>query len=1142
MASWDDFADQRIALEALGYVYNGPVLESSETRDIFIARDLWNDDDPAKVPLLTSVTSFTGPVGKGTKNTDRKIYADFEFKEEAKYFKRPHHPFSETVHVRSHGEVDRHFSEMMAAVERCGKPLVAVGFDTEGKDATAQFALVIDDCFAKGKTFKKHVVVQLRSSKKGCCVCDDGVPGKLIEFMQLKSLVFVGKDIMKDVEDMMKGLGLSVDDCQSLKYIELDQLFDTAYNYAMGPHSLLRWLNEMQEYDVNPLGKLSLKHLYAFGRPGWMLGKNERFRDDRSNWMEKRGSLRKEDIEYAIMDAEAGRVTLNGICALLGLRWEHFVRVVGLDPRTFFCPAILSIAEAYAGKRDPNGLGKIEEYEYGELLINVDRVQEAVEVLTTTVRRWRLKGELARLCLKYLRVGTKHVVAFKEVSSCCFVKSRSFGTAGAAVTDVATTSDTTPTAEPVLPVELPAVNSASIVAGVPMDVDLPDVDAASVFVGAPKEVTVPEVEKNADKGEVDTVVEEYLNELLGQIEDDGLVSEVEQSICAGESSNAIQLDDSSSISLESTSLPPPPPLNTLPLPSLPSTSSTPSSLPLPSLRTPNRPSSPIRAPTRRRCTTGVAASRGLQAPVMRIVEHHVDAVVDTLMKDKRTYIRAVIRRLSADVYTETADNCVRAIRKLRDRRCSSAEMSLIVREMKLLFHGESLHHFALRVISEDPFGYGRLAAASKVRYFAISSFILVDAIFAERRDGDALKFMVRQFRKVKIMEVVDCVAMHFRDRGAVLNIMRGKECFVGYDVVDPDAKWTVRRIRKFIVEVCNVAQISPPPAAKIVFLYDALMPTVDAFLRGETEEDDFFQLCNNIAADDPSHFERCVDYVATRCPSLAAYLATRGGLVSRPLPAGAVEFVPACAQPYNVALHELPLVDDLVLKDASDLRGFAANLRKSHYIAAEFHTTNIGDGSSRYDCITLCLRSRIYHLALRIFPDVLSPLINLLKEMPRTLFVLYWDQHKERCRVELGWEPTEVTDAADVAREVGIEPTLDNLAEKVVGGKFCRRASNFTDVSLPSEVALQHRGIRATLIYEFVVQTKRLRQHREGSGRSRAHGSRHERGQPRDKSGRRHDQQLLSPDERNRHFATGREREGARAGRRDGDVRDRSRH
>jgi len=329
-----------------------------------IDNDLWVDKDPNKVPLLTHVKELPGRGPKKTKKTDAYRWFDFEHKEEAKYFQRPYIPVEKIVHVRTHAEVNSHFSEMIAAVKGCGKPLVAVGFDTEGQDATAQFYLRIEKHLGKDETYEKSVVVQLSSARKGCYVFSRGKPEKLIEFMEEGNLVFIGKNIEKDLNDFSKKLQLPDSSCQRLKYVEVDQLFEMAYNYARSPARLVRWLIEMDELDVNPLGKLSLKHLYAFGRPGWILGKDERFRDDRSDWEEKRSKLKNEALQYAAMDAKVGFDAMSNACAAMGLRWEHFVRVVGQDPRTFLCPAILSIAQAYAKERDPATLGTEEEKEY----------------------------------------------------------------------------------------------------------------------------------------------------------------------------------------------------------------------------------------------------------------------------------------------------------------------------------------------------------------------------------------------------------------------------------------------------------------------------------------------------------------------------------------------------------------------------------------------------------------------------------------------------------------------------------------------------------------------------------------------------------------------------------------------------------
>ena len=50
-----------------------------------------------------------------------------------------------------------------------------------------------------------------------------------------------------------------------------------------------------------------------------------------------------------------------------------------------------------------------------------------------------------------------------------------------------------------------------------------------------------------------------------------------------------------------------------------------------------------------------------------------------------------------------------------------------------------------------------------------------------------------------------------------------------------------------------------------------------------------------------------------------------------------------------------------------------------------------------------------------------------------------------------------VIDAAVVAQENDIGPTLDAMAEFGTGGRYCCRGANFSDSSVPSAVALQHR-------------------------------------------------------------------------------------
>ena len=82
-------------------------------------------------------------------------------------------------------------------------------------------------------------------------------------------------------------------------------------------------------------------------------------------------------------------------------------------------------------------------------------------------------------------------------------------------------------------------------------------------------------------------------------------------------------------------------------------------------------------------------------------------------------------------------------------------------------------------------------------------------------------------------------------------------------------------------------------------------------------------------------------------------------------------------------------------------------------------------------------------------------------------------------RAVFGWQPTEFVDAEEVAKEKGLGYGLDDMARRVSGVAFCRRSSQFSDLTIPSAAALRHRAIRVALIYEDVVALKELRRRRD---------------------------------------------------------------
>ena len=120
-----------------------------------------------------------------------------------------------------------------------------------------------------------------------------------------------------------------------------------------------------------------------------------------------------------------------------------------------------------------------------------------------------------------------------------------------------------------------------------------------------------------------------------------------------------------------------------------------------------------------------------------------------------------------------------------------------------------------------------------------------------------------------------------------------------------------------------------------------------------------------------------------------------------------------------------------------------------------------------------------------LFSDTVSAVGRALRRNPKTVITYRWHRRGQEVKRLFEWDPSDVVQAEDVAREKSLENTLDAMAEEVVGGKMCRRGSFFGDSAVPSAIALGHRAIRVTLIRDFVVQLRGMKRPEEDRSRSR---------------------------------------------------------
>ena len=117
-----------------------------------------------------------------------------------------------------------------------------------------------------------------------------------------------------------------------------------------------------------------------------------------------------------------------------------------------------------------------------------------------------------------------------------------------------------------------------------------------------------------------------------------------------------------------------------------------------------------------------------------------------------------------------------------------------------------------------------------------------------------------------------------------------------------------------------------------------------------------------------------------------------------------------------------------------------------------------------------------------LYRETVAPIIMILNANPKTTFLYRWIRKKRVIESAFRWEPASPVHVEDVAKEIGKSASLEEISLAVTGGGYCTRGSNFCDSAPPSAVALSHRAMRVSLIYEFVVKMRGLGEGRSGAG------------------------------------------------------------
>ena len=440
--------------------------------------------------------------------------------------------------------------------------------------------------------------------------------------------------------------------------------------------------------------------------------------------------------------------------------------------------------------------------------------------------------------------------------------------------------------------------------------------------------------------------------------------------------------------------------------------------------------------------------------------------------------KGIAQRLVQGTTAETINLAVATLAKYLEMATKSNRRDVSVYGAVLsLFNDDDLHSFVVQVMKEDTLRNGPLHAAVRFNYFLFTPFLLLDYVFSDTAKGE-LREALKMFPRDGVADVTVYAARNFDDAAAVIAKLLPLECFRGR--VLRAARWTPYNVRRFIDAVNKTLDIPVPPEAKPVYAVVGIDSPVDAFLAGKMEARDFVPMFRSYAGNDEALVGRLLEVVKEKSPFLASLVAVRCGREAIPF---VESFVPACTTPFNSKLHSLANTGEIILRDSSNVDSFEFHLKESNYFAVDVH--GVSDTScvqSAVGLISFCFRSKTYFLFPRLFGNVVESVGKILKDNPRPIFVHRWDRFGPIVRRLLDWEPLDVAEVEKVAAEAGETFSPDLMVERVVGGVgdaggvFCKRASDFSDATVPSSTALRHNAMRVTLVYEFIVKMRRLRE------------------------------------------------------------------
>ena len=1073
--------------------------QAKQANLIKIEADVLEDKRPGIVPLFTNMKDLPPPPRSGRRNeqADKGRYNKFECDLEDKYFERIRLPRERQTIVRDHASMNAVVDEMTRAINKYSKePLIVCGLDTEKEGATIQLSIRLQDFYGEGRELERNVLFQTRS-KNGTDIFAEGRPLKLKEFLENGRLVFTGKAVMPDISKAAALLGIDPKVRDEFKYIELEELFDFTMHVLTGYHQAGRYLrvnhgcSDEKNKSRTCLGEVSLKTICRFAWETMTLRKLDGHRNQFNNFDEWKGPMSEELEEYGALDSCVSLACCYTISNdRLGLAPFHFMRRFKGPHDELCCHSLYRILEAL----DRGEVDSLEKENRGfahSLKVKVDGDLDLhfCEVIDQN-RRWAYKRRLATAELRKERAKKDYdwvriPVLPATVRSKPMKPSR---TPAVPAEDWDAEVDTMATAPPptaplVTPAEddvpVEATNDEAVKPGIEedsavvadlrvtrrdeflIDVEGLDVEDCEVLLGGMYDyVGSAPLGKSPEKQSARQPVLAASSPPPSPPPKPRMVPVPAPIHSASSTSCSSYASCSSNASFKSASS------SALLPPSISTTEPTASHGPfVPAhISAPSCSSSPI---TEFKPPRGLLARRGPRpTPLGRNSPSasRITRVVDEMIRARDQDFSSILRPFLTDDVEKSAEFCYEAVTRMHRRVPNRNLKNKLVASFTHALSGRLLSRVVARVLANNAFGKGRIHAVSRMGYFLVDSTILLDFFFC-RVDLSDLATLAKSYSKSNMSELVQFTAGNYLQPDVILARMSGHEFFASVTLEEVVEGVTAKKVQKMITFICKEADIDIPPGMRRVELSLYLEPSINSYIRFRTEPRDFYVVYRDLTQEDPQLEQLADSAIRARCAGLAAYVTDRKVAASSSA-SSSDELAPECEKPYNKKLHGMCSTRDFIVK-STRLSEFEKCLDGSAYVAMDFHT-NMGLHAAHgpLSLITFRFKHKAAFFIPNLFPEVIPPMVRLLRAYARPALTYRWDQFRKDCQKVLGWIPDIIHDVADVTGEQATP--FNRVTHSVTGGDFCGRASHFVDSAIPSTVALRHRSMRAAVVYEFV--------------------------------------------------------------------------